>query len=487
MRKKKSKGKVIAIVILAVLAVAGGGAFAFLHHHQTTDVFLPNTYYLGEDVSGQTKEHILEKVTSAVGAVSVTLNEQGEPALTGNLADFGFLLDENAARESLVRAMSEQKASLVTVFKCLTGEKTRVTADVAWDFDEKTFAQKVTAANLPTPRVASRDAELVQNNEARKLELVEEIYGNEFKEDQLQDWVQQQIEGNLAENGLTDIEMDFPDAFYIKPTVTKDDPSIQQKMQALAPFEGAEVDYLFGTQKEVLDYATIISWVDISGNTGTLNQEKMSAFVKDLVARYNTRYRVRKFTTSKGKEIEIPENLNEYGYRINESAELEQLAADLTSGQVVEREPVYYRTNQWDNPLYYGREGRDDLAGNYIEVSIDDQHLWFYKDGKLFLESDVVTGDITKDAGTATGAYPLAYKMRDYTLTGGEGNGAYATPVDYWMPFYEGQGLHDASWRSNFGGSIYKGNGSHGCVNLPKKIAKKIFENVNAGIAIIIY
>ena len=45
------------------------------------------------------------------------------------------------------------------------------------------------------------------------------------------------------------------------------------------------------------------------------------------------------------------------------------------------------------------------------------------------------------------------------------------------MPFDGGIGLHDASWRSEFGSDIYLYNGSHGCVNLPYDAAKIIYEN----------
>jgi lipoprotein-anchoring transpeptidase ErfK/SrfK len=55
------------------------------------------------------------------------------------------------------------------------------------------------------------------------------------------------------------------------------------------------------------------------------------------------------------------------------------------------------------------------------------------------------------------------------------------------MPFYEGQGLHDATWRYRFGGNIYRGNGSHGCVNLPLWAAAEIYEAVETGTAIIIF
>ena len=55
------------------------------------------------------------------------------------------------------------------------------------------------------------------------------------------------------------------------------------------------------------------------------------------------------------------------------------------------------------------------------------------------------------------------------------------------MPFNGGIGFHDASWRNTFGGTIYKKNGSHGCVNMPYAAAKTLFENVYAGMPVICY
>lgn len=55
------------------------------------------------------------------------------------------------------------------------------------------------------------------------------------------------------------------------------------------------------------------------------------------------------------------------------------------------------------------------------------------------------------------------------------------------MPFNGGIGIHDAIWRSQFGGNIYKTNGSHGCVNAPPYLAQKIFENIEPGTPIVCY
>ena len=55
------------------------------------------------------------------------------------------------------------------------------------------------------------------------------------------------------------------------------------------------------------------------------------------------------------------------------------------------------------------------------------------------------------------------------------------------MPFCGGYGLHDASWRSSFGGSIYKRSGSHGCVNLPTWEAPELYDLISVGTPVIVF
>ena len=118
-----------------------------------------------------------------------------------------------------------------------------------------------------------------------------------------------------------------------------------------------------------------------------------------------------------------------------------------------------------------------------MEINLTAQHLYFYVDGKLLVQSDFVSGNAAKGWSTPAGAYALTYKQRNATLKGQ----GYATPVSYWMPFNGGIGLHDANWRKTFGGTIYKNNGSHGCINLPSAVAKTIYENISAGDPVLCY
>ena len=84
----------------------------------------------------------------------------------------------------------------------------------------------------------------------------------------------------------------------------------------------------------------------------------------------------------------------------------------------------------------------------------------------------------------AGGVWAIDAKKHDAVLKG-EG---YTQPVTYWMPFNGNVGIHDAdTWRSQYGGEIYKTSGSHGCVNTPTANAEKIFNTVEIGTPVIVY
>ncbi|MBE6480151.1 MAG: L,D-transpeptidase [Olsenella sp.] len=124
--------------------------------------------------------------------------------------------------------------------------------------------------------------------------------------------------------------------------------------------------------------------------------------------------------------------------------------------------------------------------GRHIDVCLATQYARMYDEsGNIIWESFVVTGTPDAVRYTPTGTFAIQAKERNVTLVGadqdGDGEPDYRTPVDYWMPFYAGNGLHDATWRSSFGGDIYIYDGSHGCVNLPYAKAAELFELVRVG------
>lgn len=146
----------------------------------------------------------------------------------------------------------------------------------------------------------------------------------------------------------------------------------------------------------------------------------------------------------------------------------------------MEREPVYKQKAN--------SHGANDYGDSYVEINLTAQHLFLYKNGQLIIDTDFVSGSLAGGNASPTGAYGITYTERNATLKGRNANGSsYATPVSYWMPFAGNVGMHDATWRSDFGGTIYKRSGSHGCINLPASAAKTIFENVAAGYPVLVY
>ena len=224
----------------------------------------------------------------------------------------------------------------------------------------------------------------------------------------------------------------------------------------------------------MVDGNKISQWVTIDEHYNvSLNPEGVKEFVDHIGKNYNTFGKTRTLKTSYGKTIQI--NGGDYGWWLNRGAEAEELTELILEGKEVVKEPNYYQKAN-----FYGE---DDIGNTYIEVNLTAQHLFFYKDGNLVMESDFVSGNLTKNYGTPTGTYVVQYKERNATLTGE----TYQTPVDYWIPFNHNIGFHDATWRNKFGEDIYVRNGSHGCINMPHSAAKIMYEHIERGVAVYVY
>ena len=170
-----------------------------------------------------------------------------------------------------------------------------------------------------------------------------------------------------------------------------------------------------------------------------------------------------------------------FGRQIDQAAEVEQLAANLLNFESAEREPAYLM-NTYPESLN---------SGDYIEVDLSNQMVYLYKDGGLFYDTPCVSG-LADDPErvTITGFFKIQEKDRDRTLKGKpDENGVptYESFVSYWMGFSGAYGLHDATWRDEFGGDIYEYAGSHGCVNLPYSAAETIYNYVEEGTRVIVF
>lgn len=299
-------------------------------------------------------------------------------------------------------------------------------------------------------------------------EIVEAEYGNQVDKDKLYEVIVKAI------NDLNETINIEKENCYVQPTYTSKSEEVINALNTMNTYVSSEIKYEFGEAVEVLDGSTISKWLSVDGEMQVvLDADKLKEYVDYLGKTYNTFGKTRTLHTSYGQDVQV--SGGDYGWWMNREAERKELAAAIKEGQRTTRKPVYNQEA--------AQYGDDDVGNTYVEINLTAQHLFFYKDGALVTDSDIVSGNVSKGNQSPIGTFGILFKKEKTTLTGED----YATPVDYWMPFYDDAGLHDATWRSEFGKEIYKTSGSHGCINLPHDKAKIIYENISKGVAVFVY
>ena len=119
------------------------------------------------------------------------------------------------------------------------------------------------------------------------------------------------------------------------------------------------------------------------------------------------------------------------------------------------------------------------ISFRHIVIDISDQTMYRLEGETVLDSTDVVTGMLYYE--TPPGTYAIYQKKRNTYLNSPFPGISYSVFVNYWMPFYSGYGIHDAPWRSAFGGDIYTYNGSHGCANTPPAYAALLWDWADVG------
>lgn len=316
-------------------------------------------------------------------------------------------------------------------------------------------------------------------------EAPQDAYISEYQEEEKQFIIVPEREGTLLEREITvacaaEALTGMQDSLDLYETgcfkmaeITADNEQLKRRLEELNKVAGACITYDWNGTQEILDGELIHQWMVLDGEEITLDEEQVAAYVAQMAKEHDTYGKKRKFVTTTGLTLTLPSGA--YGWKTDRDAETEALTALILEGAVTEREPVY-SSQGWV-------KGTDDIGNSYVEINLTDQHLYLYIEGELILETDFVSGDVANGNSTPAGVFGLTYKTRNAVLRGPD----YETPVHYWMPFNGNVGMHDATWRRSFGGDIYLTNGSHGCINLPLKMAKTIYEYMSAGFPVICY
>lgn len=424
-------------------------------------VFFPATTVNGIAVSGLTPEQAKELLRTSAEEYKLTILEDSGKTEQISGSSIGLYAKEDRLLQDILRNQN----TMAWVFQCF--QEKDYLLDIACD-EEKLSSTVNALSCMDKKNWVSPENACISYDKGHGYQIVPEIPGNEILADDLFEAVKAAVYHMESTLSLRDAGV------YRLPEILSDDVYLVEQFSRLEPYSDMTVTYQFDDQKEVLDSDTLCSWVSLDRN-GTLeiDEEAVSEFVKELAGKYNTAYSPKTFETSYGETVTIKGGF--YGWQIDKEAEKEHLLEIIRSAKTVTTEPIYL--------LQAASHGEADYGNTYVEINLTAQHLFYYKDGELLIESDFVSGNPSRGNATPAGAYAITYTQRDATLKGQD----YRTPVSYWMPFNGNIGMHDSSWRSSFGGSIYQTNGSHGCINLPPSVAKVIFENIEKGIPVLCY
>lgn len=246
-------------------------------------------------------------------------------------------------------------------------------------------------------------------------------------------------------------------------------------------FQQCDVVYDIKGEKVPITKKDSSLWImtDTQGNfildeDGNLQVEKeaVEEYVSGLALKYDTYGKTREFKATCGVTVQIEGGT--YGSQMDQKKETEYLLQAFLDRVSETHEPAYKKKSN---------DMGEDIGDTYIEVDLTDQKMYYYENGELKLETDVVTGNMKKGHDTPAGVNYVYAKQRNRTLRGAD----YESFVRYWMPVAGNIGIHDASWRSKFGGDIYLTRGSHGCINTPHAKMKELFDMVEIGVPVVMF
>lgn len=450
------------LVSFALLLLVYLGFVIYFSNH-----FFFNTKINGIDASKMNIEETEQLLANEINNYSITLN--GRNNLTDSISanEINLTYTSNSI---LTRHLAEQNPFLwfVSVFHPLDLELNDCSG-----YDEDLFEKRISSLIFfqKENKIAPENAK-IQYLDKQGYCIVNEQQGSTVLKKQLREKL-----ATAILQGETEFSLEREDC-YKKPTITSDSQKLLQLFDKVNKYSQAKITYKFNKKKEVVDHSVIRKWLKINNKKLTVKFKKdaVRSYVDYIGSTYNTYGKTRTFKASTGNKVSV--SGGDYGWLLNREQETRDLIKLVKKGKTVTRKPAYTQKAV--------SHGAKDWGKTYVEINLTTQHLWFYKNGKLVIQSDFVSGNESKGYHTPQGTYFVLFKERDAIL-GARSNASYRTPVSFWMPFNGGIGMHDATWRSKFGGTIYKYNGSHGCINLPYNIAQTIFNNISAGDPVICY
>lgn len=472
--KKKNKIMKIVVMLIVMILVMSCCVYAGISYYYSYHFFLGTTIN-GIDSSNKTAYEVEQEIAGKKDnyVIQVSARMQEPQTITGKDIDYQYV-----SSGEILQLLKTQKP-----WEWIRGffETKNYMVQEETVFSREKLEEQVSSLNCAQKenQIAPENAYVSFVNS--EFTIVPETEGNELNTKEAYQMICRAIDNDAAE---VDLESD-PKA-YKKADVTKESSELQNMVNTYKNLTKANITYTFGDETVTLDGNTIKNWLqfDEKGqllpDDGAFRQHVVD-YVAQLAADHDTVGTERQFQTTSGRTVYVYGSA--YGWKIDQDKEVAQLMQEIQSGTQTTREPVY--------SMRANAHGINDLGDTYIEVDLTEQYMWYYQNGNIIFQSEIVSGlPSDPDRKTPPGIFTLNSKSSPSVLRGemtANGTYSYEQPVTYWMPFNGGIGFHDADWQPYFGGDRYLTGGSHGCINLPPENAGQLYSLIQYDVPIICF
>ena len=472
--KKKNKIKKIVILIILMIFVIGCCMYAGISYYYSYHFFYGTTIN-GIDSSNKTAYEVEQEIAGKKDnyTIQVRARMQDPQAITGKDIDYKYVSSGAVLQLLKTQKSWEWIGSLFETKNYMVQEETF--------FSREKLEEQVNSLNCAKKenQIAPENAYVSFVNS--EFTIVPETEGNELNTKEAYQMICRAIDNDAAE-----VNLESDPKAYKKADVTKESSELQNMVNTYKNLTKANITYTFGDETVTLDGNTIKNWLQFDEKGQLLqNDEAFRQHVVDYVAQlaadHDTVGTERQFQTTSGRTVYVYGSA--YGWKIDQDKEAAQLMQEIQSGTQTTREPVY--------SMRANAHGINDLGDTYIEVDLTEQYMWYYQNGNIIFQSEIVSGlPGDPDRKTPPGIFTLDSKSSPSVLRGemtANGTYSYEQPVTYWMPFNGGIGFHDADWQPYFGGDRYLTGGSHGCINLPPENAGQLYSLIQYDVPIICF
>ncbi|MGN1284949.1 MAG: L,D-transpeptidase family protein [Candidatus Limosilactobacillus intestinavium] len=458
-----TKGKVASGIVVALVIILGGS-----YWHQSTH-FNKNTSINGINVGGLTKQAAYDKVAKTKLSNDVYLD--GKLIYDGTKVSAGYTsADQKKFKEAMHKQFTLFPSSKARDIRIVPSESNAArTAEM-----KKAVSSKIN--NLNTTRKAPVNAKVVWQN--GKVTTTKPRKGNQYDQKRLM----KQLDQRAYDPTI------HLDKLYTQPLGASSS-EIQKQKTKLSKLNNRSVTYKVENSSYKLSSKDVLTKVTYEDGKYTFDTHAFKPELKKINKEKATLGKSFKFKTHSGKVIDTAKG-GSYGWKISDTKASKTLGNALLNGtKTVEAKDDIYGEGYYTGGLGYGVTTNHGLGNTYAEVSIADQHAWFYRDGKEVFSADVVTGKQSSGDATPKGVWYIMYQQSPSVLRGtGDSGKSYTQPVSYWSAFTNGGvGFHDASWRSNWSKSAYLSDGSNGCVNMHPGDAGEAYRAIKVHEPVIVY